>query len=176
MVAPASLLARIAPYTVFLTLVGLTHWWAYYRGEAHTKAAYEMRLEEMRTASAKALADAERAARDNESAATAELAAQSTKHVEEARHAQAEIDRLRADLRASHIRLSIPVANCNAGSASSTDSAAAGGSGAEARAELMPETAADLVGVAADGDAAVRQLNRLIDAYNALRDRYNEGR
>lgn len=170
-------LVRIAPYAIVLAVGALTHWLAYNHGEAHTKAAYELRLQEMRTASATAKAGAERAARDKEAAATAALAAQSMKHAEEARHAQAEVDSLRADLRASRVRLSIPVASCTAGGAPGSDSPTAGGARPEARAELMPETAADLVGIAAEGDAAVRQLNRLIDAYNALRDRYNaEGR
>lgn len=169
-------LVRCIPYAIVLAIVGLTHWWAYNRGEAHTRTAYELKMQELRTAAVKALADAERAAREKEADSNAALAAESRKHLEEARHAQMEIDSLRADLRASRIRLSVPVARCSAGSSSGADSAAASGSGAEAQAELMPATAEALVGIAAEGDAAVRQLNRCIDAYDAVRARYNEVR
>ena len=168
-----SVLTRIVPYAIAVVIVGMTHWWAFSRGEAHTKVEFELKLQKMRTASAADLAKAERKARDIERDAAVSLAVQSGKYAEEARHAKVEIDVLRADLRASRVRLSVPVAACAAGSSVGTNSATAGGLGAEARAELMPETASDLVSIAADGDAAVRQLNRLIDAYNALRDLYN---
>lgn len=171
-----SLLARIAPYALIVAVIGLTHWWAYNRGEARATAEHRLQLQEIRTAAATAAANAERAARDKEAAAAEELAAESMRHLQESRHAQMEIDHLRADLRAARVRLSVPVARCTTGSSAGSDPATAGGSGSEARAELMPQTAADLVGIAADGDAAVRQLNRCIDVYNAVRMRYNEGR
>jgi hypothetical protein len=168
-----ALLTRIPPYAIALLFVGLTHWYAYSRGENHTKAVYELKLQELRTASAAAAAKLERQARDAERGAAAAMANQSEKHAQEVLNAQSEIDNLRADLRARRVRLSVPVDSCTAGSETGADSAAAGQPRAEARAELVPETAAELVSIAADGDAAVRQLNALIDVYNALRDQYN---
>lgn len=151
----------------------LTYSYAYRSGSAHTRSVFELKLEEIRSSSARLLAATEKRARDTERAAMDSILRQSAKHVEEQRNAQVEINRLDADLRASRVRLSIPVASCAAPSPSGTDPTVAGGSGAEARAELMPETAASLVDIAADGDAAVRQLNALIDAYNDLRGRIN---
>lgn len=169
----AHVISRLAPFAIVIVLVGLTHWYAYSRGEARATAEHGLELEKMRRASATAHAQLERRARDAEHDAVAALAAQSQVHANEARYAQKQIDTLRADLRASRVRLSVPAASCAAASSPSADPAAAGGPGATARVELMPETAADLIGIAADGDAAVRQLNRLIDAYNELREGYN---
>jgi hypothetical protein len=146
---------------------------AYKLGASRTAADYELRLQAEQARSAEALVRAERDARGKENAAKEALYALSARHLEEEKNAKHEIDGLRADLRAARVRLSIPVASA-VGAAAGADSAAAAGAGAEARAELVPAVADDLVGIAADGDAAVRQLNRVIDAYNAVSAAYNE--
>lgn len=77
---------------------------------------------------------------------------------------QAEISnrQLRNDLRAGKLRLSVAVKKCTVPAASGT------GSG-EARVELDPTVADDLVSIATDGDIAIRKLNYCIDQYNAVR-------
>ena len=87
--------------------------------------------------------------------------------------AKTKIDSLTADVRAGAVRLSIAVkaqarpaaASCSAG----VDSASAAVDPQESRAELVPETANALIGIAADGDDAVRDLNACIASYDALR-------
>lgn len=70
--------------------------------------------------------------------------------------AQKKINQLRADVASGAQRLSIR-ASC---------SASATGSAAEARAELDPKTADDLIAITADGDQAIIELNSCIDLYN----------
>ncbi len=70
--------------------------------------------------------------------------------------AQQKINQLRADVASGAQRLSIR-ASC---SASTT------GGNTEARAELDPKTADDLIAITADGDQAIIELNSCIDLYN----------
>lgn len=91
-------------------------------------------------------------------------------HKEQMDDARTKMDALRADVLTGAVRLSVAVkaAGTTAGScAPSGDSAAAGGD-QETRAELVPQAAHDLIGIAADGDDAVRDLNACIDAYHAI--------
>jgi len=70
--------------------------------------------------------------------------------------AQQKINQLRADVASGAQRLSIR-ASCSATAASGA---------AEARAELDPKTADDLIAVTAYGDQAIIELNSCIDLYN----------
>ena len=70
--------------------------------------------------------------------------------------AQQKINQLRADVASGAQRLSIR-ASCSATAASGA---------AEARAELDPKTADDLIAITADGDQAIIELNSCIDLYN----------
>lgn len=83
---------------------------------------------------------------------------------EEKNHADKEIARLRADVAAGRVRLSVP-ARCPG-----TDTPT-GAASQEARAELDAETADALVAIAAEGDDAIRELNLCIDAYEAGREK-----
>lgn len=94
-----------------------------------------------------------------ESSMRDEAAATTAKLEKEKRDAQIKVDQLRADVAAGAVRLSVR-ASCSTG-------AAAGDS--EARAELDPKTADDLISIAADGDQAIIELNSCIDFYNNLR-------
>lgn len=78
---------------------------------------------------------------------------------QEKQDAQTKINQLRADVTAGAVRLSVR-ASCSA-------SAAAGDS--EARAELDPKVADDLIAITADGDQAIIELNSCIDFYNNLK-------
>jgi hypothetical protein len=81
-------------------------------------------------------------------------------------NAKTAIDSLRADVRSGAERLSVPTRSCSPAPASG--SAATGDP--EARAELLPATALELIDIAADGDDAVRELNACVDKYNAVRN------
>lgn len=109
-----------------------------------------------------------------ERAAASGLAARTDQLTEDNHHAQTDRDRFMADVRSGAIRLSIPVAgSCPGAGAGPADSAAAGGDRQQARAELDGTAAAALDAIASDGDAATRQLNACIDAYNLVRDTYH---
>jgi len=75
--------------------------------------------------------------------------------------------KLRADVRSGALRLSVP-ASCTVLSAEGAG--AASGDRTEARAELDPKTADDLIAITKDGDDAIRQLNACIDAYAIVKD------
>ncbi len=109
-----------------------------------------------------------------ERTAASALAARTDQLTEDNHHAQTDRDRFMADVRSGAIRLSIPVAgNCPSAGAGPADSAAAGSDRQQARAELDGAAAAALDAIASDGDAATRQLNACIDAYNLVRDSYH---
>jgi len=95
-----------------------------------------------------------------ESAMRDEAAATTAKLEKEKRDAEIKVNQLRADVAAGTVRLSVR-ASCSA-------SAAAGDS--EARAELDPKTADDLIAITAEGDQAIIELNSCIDFYNNLRN------
>jgi len=95
-----------------------------------------------------------------ESAMRDEAAATTAKLEKEKRDAEIKVNQLRADVAAGTVRLSVR-ASCSA-------STAAGDS--EARAELDPKTADDLIAITADGDQAIIELNSCIDFYNNLRN------
>lgn len=94
-----------------------------------------------------------------ESAMQDEAAATTAKLEKEKRDAELKVNQLRADVAAGAVRLSVR-ASCSA-------STAAGDS--EARAELDPKAADDLIAITADGDQAIIELNSCIDFYNNLR-------
>lgn len=87
-------------------------------------------------------------------------AAVATQKLEKEKHdAEIKVNQLRADVASGAVRLSVR-ASC---SATST----AGDS--EARAELDPKTADDLIAITSEGDQAIIELNSCIDFYNNLR-------
>ena len=109
-----------------------------------------------------------------ERAAVGQLAARTDQLTEDNHHAHTDRDGFMADVRSGAIRLSIPVAgNCPCAGAGPANSAAAGVDRHQARAELDGAAAAALDAIAGDGDAATRQLNACIDAYNLVRDTYH---
>jgi len=97
-----------------------------------------------------------------------------TSHYEAQKNADDKIASLSADLRSARLRLSVSIAagSCTPAGPDQNSAAGAGDRG-EARAELMPEVAADLLAIAANGDSAVRRANACVDAYNAVRDQVN---
>ena len=130
----------------------------------HARAA----LADYRREVAEATARAERKAREAETMLrdqADQLRSQLTQETKNANDAQ---DRLVAGIRSGAQRLSV-AAHCPAAGQASSDSAAATGAGNPARAELDPQAAEDLVAIAADGDAAIRERNACIQAYERVR-------
>lgn len=74
-----------------------------------------------------------------------------------------------AGLRAGTVSVRVPIvpASCAAGL---QPAGHAGAAAAAAHAELDPAAAADLAGIAHDGDAGIRELNACIAQYSAVRD------
>ena len=123
---------------------------------------------------ATALATATGRVLDLERAASAALVQRADQLTQDQDHAKTERGPFNADVRSGAVRLSIPVAGGQCANATApVDTAAAGGNGHQARAELDPATAAALDAIAGDGDDATRQLNACIDAYNTVRDTYH---
>lgn len=102
-----------------------------------------------------------------------QLETQATRHHQEQTHAQAEIDRLRADVRTGTVRLSVPAtATACPASPGPADTGPATGP-APARTELDPATADALVAITSDGDNAIRDLNACIERYDTVRQAAN---
>lgn len=114
---------------------------AFFAGKHHERQAIKAEVERI-----------ESSMRDEAAATTAKLE-------KEKRDAQIKVDQLRADVAAGTVRLSVR-ASCPAGDASGDQ---------QARAELDPKTADDLIAITADGDKAIIELNSCIDFYNNLR-------
>lgn len=128
-------------------------------------------LSDLQRETAQATTRASEAAREKETMLLATTVVLSDKLNKEARNAQDAQNRLVADIRTGAQRLSI-AAHCPG--QAPADSTAAGGGGAEgARAELDRQAAETLVAIAADGDAAIRERNACIAAYDAARQTLN---
>jgi cobalamin biosynthesis Mg chelatase CobN len=88
--------------------------------------------------------------------------------------AKAKENQLRADLNSGALKLRLPVKapTCPSVSVPETATAASGSDSGEARAESSGsvDVAADLLQIAADGDAAIRKLNTCLEAYETLRN------
>ncbi|KDP84723.1 hypothetical protein CF70_018060 [Cupriavidus sp. SK-3] len=168
------LLAAFLMVAAGVALGGSAAWWL--QGNRYERALAELReqIAGEREAAARAEADQVTKYRGLERAAGEAIAAV-VKHAKEERDRE---DIAKATARAEYLsgtrRLSLAVSSCQAGAGGATaDPGAAGGAG-EARAELAPETAAALDGIARDGDRGIRDANACIDAYNAVRDTLNQ--
>lgn len=100
-------------------------------------------------------------AHNKEREQASKVAALDARYQQEITDAQTEINRLRRDVRAGLVRLSVKSAKPAALGA--YDSTTASGADAAARCELDTTTADDLIGITSDGDAAIRQLTALQD-------------
>jgi prophage endopeptidase len=87
--------------------------------------------------------------------------------------AKAKENQLRSALNAGALKLRLPTKapNCTV-PVSETPTAAGGSDSGEARAESSGsvDVAADLLQIAADGDAAIRKLNTCLEAYETIRN------
>lgn len=99
---------------------------------------------------------------------TDSLSARDAQHQKDLDDAKKDFDGRVDALRDGTVRVSIPVraAACTAPAAGTT---AVASEPAETRAELTPEAAATLEGIAVDGDTAIIDLNACIDRYSTAR-------
>ena len=83
-------------------------------------------------------------------------------------------NQLRADLNSGALKLRLPVKapTCPSVPVPETATVASGSDSGEARAESSGsvDVAADLLQIAADGDAAIRKLNTCLEAYETIRN------
>ena len=85
-----------------------------------------------------------------------------TLNEEEKKDAESKIADLRRRVQSGAVRMSVPATAC-------TVSTNTGTGAVETRAELDPKDADDFIAIAADGDAAIRELNLCIDKHNSLK-------
>ena len=109
------------------------------------------------------IAKANDKSRESERMASQALQNINAQYFESKTNAQSQINALRADVRNGAMRLSVRSVQA------AIDPATSGGTIKEARAELLPQDADDLIGIAGECDANVRQLNSVIDAFNSVK-------
>lgn len=143
---------------------------SYCVGGYRTAVKYEARLARDALAAQAALVEAGKKALERERSLNSSLLAQSKRLESEQENANIATNKLHAAIRSGAMRLSIPT---SAKSTCGAVAAVASEPEQTTRTELMPETANELISIAADGDAAVRQLNALIHYYNTHRDACN---
>lgn len=149
---------------------------AYVAGDRTRSAAdqREWQAREIRIAveTAERLAAATEQVRLTERSMSTRIATVETQHVKEMEHVRSENARLVADIRARRLRLYVP-ARPTGDTADRPDPAIADGNSGETRTELDPALAEALVSIAAEGDAAIRQLNACIDAYDGIKQEFS---
>lgn len=141
---------------------------AYGVGGWRTANYYQAKQAKEQVQAQRMLASASQAAAQRERSLNQSLLTQSEQLMKVQTNADAQRKKFNAALHDGAVRLSIrtrshPAAAC-------ANPAIASEPSAETRAELVPADAANLIDIAASGDAAVRQLNAVIDAYQGLKN------
>ena len=111
---------------------------------------------------AQALQRAEQEARAKEQSWQSAHDELQAKYEEEKKDAESKIADLRRRVQSGAVRMSVNATACTVSTNTRTGAV-------ETRAELDPKDADDLIAIAADGDAAIRDLNLCIDKYNSLK-------
>lgn len=111
---------------------------------------------------AQALKRAEQESRAKEQAWQSAHNELQAKYEEEKKDAESKIADLRRRVQSGAMRMSVNATACAVSTNTRTGVV-------ETRAELDGQTADDLIAIAADGDAAIRELNLCIDKYNSLK-------
>lgn len=137
-------------------LVGLIAGWLANGWRLNTK------IEATAAEHAQALLQAEQEARAKEQAWQAAQNELQAKYEQEKKDAESKIANLRRRVQSGAVRMSVNATACAVSTNTRTGAV-------ETRAELNGKTANDLIAIAADGDAAIRELNLCIDKYNALK-------
>ena len=139
------------------------------RDVAAEKAAHA----ETRRLHAVALAKAISDARTTENQLRADLEAQQDAAAKEKEIAKSREDALVESVRAGNRRLSIAAVCPGSGGPGLRAPAAGGGGPGQARADIDPAAGIALIGIARDGDEAIRERNACVAAYEAVRQRLN---
>lgn len=96
-----------------------------------------------------------------------------TKYEKDTKDANLTIDKLQRSVSDGSYRMSVAVRSCKAGAAGGNQGVTSTPATQE-YAELLPETAYDIINVARDADKEVRRTNECIDRYNVVRDELKE--
>lgn len=120
------------------------------------------RIEATASEYAQALQRAEQEARAKEQEWQSTHNKLQAKYEKEKKNAESKIADLRRRVQSGTVRMSILATACAVSQNPGTGIA-------ETRAELDGQTADDLIAIAADGDAAIRDLNLCIDKYNSIK-------
>ena len=111
-------------------------------------------------------------ARQKEQALVSAVNNQATQLVKANTDAKVQIQKRDAAIAAGAIKLRVPVTACAV--PVTTDAAPASGDNS-GTAELLPETAKDILAIGDDADQTVRKLNACIQAYNEVRESLMKG-
>jgi hypothetical protein len=174
-----SLIKGLAVLALVASLIaGYFAWHHHVDQGGYDRADAEWKLKEaqIKADAAQKLADATGAARAKEQALNRSLLTETEKRLMENASHEKTIAGLNTAIRARDLRLSIAIdPRSLPGCATASDPATAGGPSAEARADVMPETAVDILGIAGDIAKGVRDFNAVVDAYNKARETCNAG-
>lgn len=120
------------------------------------------RIEATEAEHAQALQRAEQEARAKEQAWQSAHNELQAKYEQEKKDVESKIADLRHRVQSGAVRMSVPATSCAVSQNTGTGAI-------QTRAELDGKTADDLIAIAADGDAAIKELNLCIDKYNAMK-------
>lgn len=175
-----NLLAKLSPYStkVIPYLVGISafsifllwaHHHVYQQGVKDTEAVYAKNQKKIDDKTNKKIADEQDKFKKTKEGLEKTIAQMASDYEKENDHVQTKINALNADILSSRRRLSIPTTGCKNGlSTKDSSPSVAAKSGAEERSELVPQTAIDLIRIAAEGDTGLRERNECIDRYNEV--------
>jgi hypothetical protein len=156
------LIALFVAFSLFGGISWYVHHHIYQQGWDDSKAVSDKQIAKERATASVELAKANDAAAAREHALTTRLSETSLKLLQDNENAAAKIASITHDLRDHALQLSIAIAN-RPKAECGKDTAVVGQPGDESR----PDAAEFLVQFAGRCDATARQLNSVIDAYNA---------
>lgn len=144
----------------WLLSAGGAYWYGTNVGAEDERVAWQARSNTELNAANHRIIELTETIRAKESEHTVQLASISARYQEELQNEKATADLVISELRAGTRKLRIPVASSGKarGSEAGAASAAPGGRDGETRADLSPEIAESLVGLASEADTVVRQL------------------
>ena len=153
----------MSPWTILagVLLLGGAFAGGYYEGHHQEHNVLTAQINAIKAADATALAKSEADARSKEQAADQHLAVITQSYEKDKANAKAQSDNTIASLRAGTLRLRSEF-NCTPALAASVSAAASGGSSTPTAAQLREQDAANLVRAAADADADITALQKVI--------------
>jgi hypothetical protein len=164
---------------LMLALIGAYKIWEHHidqGGYNRADAEWQKKEADIKADAAEKMATATNTARAREQKLLADMNGMSIIRYEENANHEKAIAKYVAAARAGALRLSVAIdprsiPQCPA----AADPGAAGGPSTETRADVMPETAVDILGIAGNSAKDVRDFNAVVDLYNAARQTCNAG-